>query len=268
MIPKVIWQTYKDDFKSMSVQAQRCAATWKKNNRDYTYKYFNDKEAAEIILKDFGQEWHDLFINVPIGVVRGDIFRYLIIYKYGGVYSDIDTICNMPISEWIDGPIDERKEYDAIFSVELFKNNEYMPHRICQWTFAAAPGLEIFKNVIDKVKVKLQTIDWNSVTDVNHAVHFVSGPDIFSLAILEEMGFAKTVHDEIVVDPKVNLLTNVEYVNNSEYAINNNIFIYGNKHSGLFNKRAVKHMYAGNSEHWNDGVYVQWKKQTIENNNT
>jgi len=263
MIPKIIWQTYKDDFKAIPVQAQRCAATWKKQNRGYKYNYFNDKEAASLILKDFGQEWHDLFVNVPIGVVRGDIFRYLMIYKYGGIYSDIDTACQVPISEWIDGPTESKGDYDAVFAVELLRGSSQKPYRICQWTFAAAPGLEIFKNIIDNVKIKLQTINWDEVDDVNNAVHYVSGPEVFSLSVLEAMGFATTVGEELVVDPKVDLLNNAEYVVNSKYAIDNKIFIYGNEHSGLFNRRAVKHMYAGSSEAWNDGLYVQWKKQTI-----
>ena len=263
MIPKIIWQTYKDDFKSIPVQAQRCAVTWKKQNRGYQYKYFSDKEAAEIILQDFGKVWYDLFINVPIGVVRGDIFRYLMIYQYGGVYSDIDTVCQIPISEWIDGPIDKKDDYDAIFSVELFGGGLSYPHRICQWTFAAAPKMEIFKNIIDSVKHQLETIDWNSVTNVNEAVHYVSGPDIFSLAILEAMGFANKDSGELLPNSDLNLLTNASMVNDSEYAKKNKIYIYGDQHSGLFNKRAVKHLYAGSAQSWNDGVYVQWKSQKV-----
>lgn len=264
MIPKTIWQTYKDDFKKIPIQAQRCAATWKKQNRGYKYVYMNDQEAADIILKDYGQEWHDLFVNVPIGVIRGDIFRYLMIYKYGGVYSDIDTTCQVPISEWIDGPIENKGDYDAIFAVELLKSDNVQKlHRICQWTFAAAPGLSIFKNIIDQVKVQLETIDWNSITDVNIAVHNISGPDIFSLAILEEMGFTKKVNGKIVPSNDVDLLNNVSLINNSKYAKDNKIFIYGDNHSGLFNRRAVRHLYAGSSENWNDGVYVQWKKTIL-----
>lgn len=264
MIPKIIWQTYKDDFKNIPVQAQKCAATWKKQNRGYKYNYLNDKEAAAIILKDFGQDWHDLFINVPIGVVRGDIFRYLMIYKYGGVYSDIDTTCQIPITEWIDGPVGKKGDYDAIFAVELLKGASQKPYRICQWTFAAKPGLEIFKNVIDNVKIKLETIDWNSIDNVNDAVHYVSGPDIFSLSILESMGFAHKTENGLEPDHKIDLLNNVSMVNNSQYAQDNKIFIYGDEHSGLFNRRAVKHLYAGSSENWNDGVYVQWKKHVMQ----
>ena len=263
MIPKIIWQTYKDDFNSMSIQAQRCAATWKKQNRGYQYRYFNDQDAADIILKDYGQEWHDIFVNVPIGVVRGDIFRYLMIYKYGGVYSDIDTVCQVPISEWIDGPVENKNKYNAIFSTEIFKQDINKSYRICQWTFAAAPGMEILKNVIDKVKHQLVTINWDSVTDINTTIHYLSGPDIFSLAILEAMGFASEVDGKLKADSNVDLLRNVSYVNESQYAKDNKIFIYGDNKSGLFSRRAVKHMYAGSSENWNDGLYVQWKKQTI-----
>lgn len=263
MIPKTIWQTYKDDFKNIPVQAQRCAGTWKKQNRTYKYNYLNDVEAASKILEDFGQEWHDIFVNVPIGVVRGDIFRYLMIYKYGGVYSDIDTTCQIPISEWIDGPINNKGPYDAIFAVELLKGDAQKIDRLCQWTFACAPEMEIIGKVIENTKHALQTIDWSSVEDVNVAVHYTTGPDIFSYSILQAMGFASLIDGKFVIDKSVDLLNNVDIVNNSQYAKDNKIFIYGNENSGLFNRRAVRHMYAGSSEKWNDGTYVQWKKQTI-----
>ena len=77
------------------------------------------------------------------------------------------------------------------------------------------------------------------------------------------MGFANKTENGLEPDHRIDLLNNVSMVNNSQYAQDNKIFIYGDEHSGLFNRRAVKHLYAGSSENWNDGVYVQWKKQVI-----
>lgn len=264
MIPKIVWQTYKDDFNSISFQAQKCSMSWRKLNPDYKHKYFSDKDAENIIKEHYGDEWLEIFKNVPVGVIRGDIFRYLMIYKFGGVYSDIDTLCLVPIREWIDGPIDNKDEYNAIFSVELLKGDSQKIDRLCQWTFAAAPGMEIMGKVVDNVKNALTTIDWSKVDDVNIAVHNTSGPDIFSYSILEAMGFATKTPTGFNIDPSIDLLNNVDLVNNSKYCKDNKIFIYGNKRSGLFNNRAVRHLYAGSSDKWNDGVYVQWKKQTIE----
>ena len=39
--------------------------------------------------------------SLPKNVERADFFRYMVILKYGGVYSDIDTECRRPLSSII-----------------------------------------------------------------------------------------------------------------------------------------------------------------------
>ena len=39
--------------------------------------------------------------SLPKNVERADFFRYMVILKYGGVYSDIDTECRQPLSSII-----------------------------------------------------------------------------------------------------------------------------------------------------------------------
>lgn len=264
-IPKIIWQTYKDDLETTSIQLQKCVNSWKVNNKDYEHRYYNDNDAAELILKDFGQEWYDLFMNVPLGVIRADIFRYLVIYKYGGIYSDIDTICRVPIDTWITGPAKYEKDYNAIFAAEIVGKDIKVVDRICQWTFASAPNNPIFKNIVDNVFNALKNVDWSKVDNVVDTIHYVTGPNIFSYSILNEMGFAKTINGKYVTDPKLNLCNNSSYINQSEYAINNKVYIYGDKNLGFFNVKAVKHLYAGSNEEWaeNNKTYAQWKKQII-----
>lgn len=262
-IPKIIWQTYKDDLDKTSIYIQKCVNTWKIYNKDYEHRYFNDQQAGELILKDFGQEWYDLFTNVPLGVIRADIFRYLVIYKYGGIYSDIDTICKVPIDNWINGPEKRKDSYKAIFAAELVGRDVLIADRICQWTFASSPENPIFKNIVDNVFVALKNTNWSKVDDMIKTIHYVTGPNIFSYSILNEMGFAKTIDGTYVIDSRVNLYNNAKYINDSEYAINNKVYIYGDKHVGFFNVKAVKHLYGGSNEQWaeNNKDYIQWKKQ-------
>ena len=261
-IPKIIWQTYKTDFNDLPITPKRTAQTWKRLNKTYKYKYLSDKDVEDFVFKYYGKDWHELLMSVPLGVIKADIFRYLIIYKFGGVYTDIDTQCIMPIDTWIRGLRSPYKEYDAVFGAEVVGDGQF-PYRICQWTFAAKPNLPIFKTLIDNVYEALSNIDWSTVKDHNHAIHFTSGPNIFSYSILSHLGMASTIDGEHVYDINVDLLNNVKYVNESEESIKNNIYIYGNEHSNMFKRKAVRHMFAGSSEKWNDGVYVQWKKQKI-----
>jgi alpha 1,6-mannosyltransferase len=261
-IPKIIWQTYKTDFLDLPDTAKRTAQTWKRQNKHYKYKYLNDQEVEDFVLKYYGKDWHNLLISVPLGVIKADIFRYLIIYKFGGIYTDLDTKCIMPIDTWIRGLKSPYKDYDAVFGAEVVGDGQY-PYRICQWTFAAKPGLPVFKTLIDNVYDALSNTDWSKVDNHNHTVHFTSGPNIFSYSILSHLNLANTINNEHIYDPKVNLLTNVEFLNNHDNTLKNNLYFYGNEHAYMFRRKAVKHMFAGSSQAWNDGQYVQWKKQSI-----
>ena len=44
-----------------------------------------------------------------------DIFRYMIVYVYGGVYSDIDTYCLKSIENWFEG----HEGVSAIIGIEV-----------------------------------------------------------------------------------------------------------------------------------------------------
>lgn len=264
-IPKIIWQTYKDSKEDLDKYAQRCMHTWIVNNKSYEHRYLNDEEAGKLILSDYGKEWYELFINVPIGVVRGDIFRYLVIYRYGGVYSDLDTICRDPIDAWINGPIKKQNEYNSIFAAEIVGKQDIITNRVCQWTFASVPESPIFKNIIDNVYIALKNTDWSKIDNLVDAIHYISGPNIFTYSVLNTMGFAKSEEGKYIIDPKVNFASNSDYVNNSKYALENKVHIFGDKYFGIFNRKSVRHLYGGSNENWSleNSNYVQWKKENL-----
>lgn len=65
--------------------------------------------ADEPLLPLIIKEYHSL----PKGVLRADLFRYLILLIHGGIYTDTDTACVRPLSTW--PGIDLRnKRYDTL----------------------------------------------------------------------------------------------------------------------------------------------------------
>jgi mannosyltransferase OCH1-like enzyme len=78
-IPKIIWQTYKDPFDQLSDYIKNAANTWKKINLNYEYKYLDDKDAREFVLKEFGNEWIEIFDSYPLNVMRADLLRYMVL---------------------------------------------------------------------------------------------------------------------------------------------------------------------------------------------
>lgn len=167
MIPKIIWQTYKDPFNQLPQHAKDCAQTWKDLNPEYKYMYMDDNEAKSFILHEFGEDWLSIFNNYPIGVMRGDLWRYMIINKYGGVYADLDTVCNKPISSWI------KKDYDLIVS-----DDEDLP-TYTQFAFAGSPNNKITEIVLELIKQASQKIN----IEDKQMVHYTTGVDIWTKAI-------------------------------------------------------------------------------------
>ena len=50
------------------------------------------------------QETREMLKSFPIGGMKGDYWRYFMLYKVGGVYIDIDMLPIKPIYEWQDYP--------------------------------------------------------------------------------------------------------------------------------------------------------------------
>jgi mannosyltransferase OCH1-like enzyme len=228
MIPKVIWQTYKDPFDQLQPYMLDAVNTWKTLNPEYEYRYMDDDQAAQFILEEYGQEWHDLFIGLPVGVMRGDLWRYMIIYKYGGVYADLDTECLNPINVWLN------EEYEMIVCPETNLH-------FCQWTFAASAGNPVLKSVLDTIKEKLINPTYGSP----HFVHTHTGPAVWTEGIMKAL------------DIKVNNLIDDHLLLNSSYNAKLYKFhCYGGENWRIFHFVDVKHIYG--SQKWDDGNYIQW----------
>jgi mannosyltransferase OCH1-like enzyme len=228
MIPKVIWQTYKDPFDQLQPYMLDAVNTWKILNPEYEYRYMDDSQAAQFILEEYGQEWHDLFVGLPVGVMRGDLWRYMIIYKYGGIYTDLDTECLNPINTWLN------EEYEIIVCPETNLH-------FCQWTFAASAGNPILKSVLDTIKEKLINPTYGSP----HFVHTHTGPAVWTEGIMKAL--------DIKVD---NLIDDHLLLNSSNNAKLYKFHCYGGENWRIFHFIDVKHIYG--SQKWDDGNYIQW----------
>ena len=95
MIPKIIWQGGEVEYNSLSDVQRPSAETWQKLNPDWEYRYSsNDKKREEVYAYslDLG-----LLYDQVVGPFKCDIWRYIMLYQYGGVYADLDTGAVLPL---------------------------------------------------------------------------------------------------------------------------------------------------------------------------
>ena len=95
MIPKIIHQTAPADKSKWHPIWEICQNSWKENfpSPEYSYKFWNDDDLYNLIKTDFPdylQLYNDFGRDV---ILKVDFARYAILYKYGGIYSDMDFLC-------------------------------------------------------------------------------------------------------------------------------------------------------------------------------
>lgn len=133
-IPKIIWQTMKTN--KVPVFIKSYADSWIEMNPEYEYRFYDDNDIIDFLENDF-PEYLKGYNNLKYGASKADLWRYLIIYKYGGVYADIDCMCINPLREWIDR--------DKSFVTALGTNSD-----ICQWLIISIPKNPLFLRAAQK----------------------------------------------------------------------------------------------------------------------
>ena len=101
-IPKYIFQTITNK-KDINDDIQKNIDYLRAKNPEYKYVLFDENDRIDFIKKNYNKDILDtyLLINPNYGPARADLFRYLLMYKYGGIYLDIKSSCNTPFSDII-----------------------------------------------------------------------------------------------------------------------------------------------------------------------
>lgn len=89
-IPKIVHQTYYT--KELPPEIQNNINKMQSENPDWVFKLYDDNDIDSFILKYYPdlKKFYDR-INPRYGAAKADFFRYLIVYKEGGVYLDIKS---------------------------------------------------------------------------------------------------------------------------------------------------------------------------------
>lgn len=195
--PKKIWQTWKvgRDDEAFPGQFRSMSETWLSKNPDHEYSLLSDAECLQIVRDIFKSlpQVVDAYTQMPKSILRADFFRYLIIYAKGGVYSDIDTVCHKPISQWSSA---SKKLAGEPLDVGLTIGIEADPDRpdwhdwyarrvqFCQWTIQLKPGhpalVELIARITENTIRRINDKTINDVDEHNRGVMDWTGPAIWT----------------------------------------------------------------------------------------
>lgn len=96
MIPKIIHMTYKHRVHPKYINA------WKKLNPEYKIMFSLDNACIKFLNENFQPSFGNLFIKIPQGMYKADLWRLCKLYIEGGVYADVDLVPHTPINKLIE----------------------------------------------------------------------------------------------------------------------------------------------------------------------
>ncbi|KAA8733307.1 hypothetical protein F4V57_08770 [Acinetobacter qingfengensis] len=188
-IPKTIHQTYHSTV--LPVEIKRIVERLKLKNPDWEYKFYDDNQCSLYILKNYGKEMLNLYnlINPSYGAAKADFFRYLLLYKEGGIYLDIKSSCEIPLSELIkpedeffisNWPNENGEFKRAGLKIEL----RHIPYgEYQQWYIITKPNSPFLKAVIDHVIYNIKHYNPWKHSVAKRGVLKLTGPIVYTLAI-------------------------------------------------------------------------------------
>ncbi|WP_367865333.1 glycosyltransferase family 32 protein [Pedobacter sp. WC2423] len=89
-IPKIIHQTWKDE--TIPEQFVDSVNSWKNLHQDWKYLLWTDEMNINFLETHF-PDFLDTYHKYESHIQRVDAIRYFILYKFGGVYVDLDFHC-------------------------------------------------------------------------------------------------------------------------------------------------------------------------------
>lgn len=218
MIPKNIFQTHKSmQYLTTKPKLFMAMNTWKK--KDYSHNFYDDQKCFDFMRDHFSGDVFHCYCKLPMAVMKADLWRYCVIYKFGGIYADIDTICK--------------------FSPNIFINETLLcvapenSTHLCQWAFAAPAQSPVLKCIID---LAVERIKNTEVMKGEHIIHYLTGPGVFTDGIEKYLRY----NNQLTFEDKKSYF---QYPNSRVLRV----FNYDN-----FHKNVVVHLFAGQDK---DGWY-------------
>jgi len=219
VIPKIIHKTGPQSLENLSIEIDNLFKKTIENNPDYKIQYYDDIDCYEIIKNNFEPDVLYAYNMLKPTAYKADLFRYCILYLYGGIYSDLTQNFLVPLNNIIDFNKDTLILTEDRYIKEV-KNKCIQISFIC-----SIPKNIIFKKAIDKVVLNVKNNYYG------YSMFDITGPCLFK-NVLNNVNI-----NYILKSKQVDNDTIIDY-NNSIKIIN----MYSkNHHKMLYNKNNLRY---------------------------
>jgi len=215
MIPKNIFQTHKSmRYIQSKPKLLNAVNSWRKLTGDFNYYFYNDKMCDIFMQNNFDEKVNKAYSMLPMKVMKADLWRYCVLYKYGGIYADTDTVCKVNPNVFIN---------NAYINISPEPGHPYF----CQWTFSAPANSPILKKVIDLSVERIL----NTEIKGEHIIHYLTGPECFTDGIMQYFR-----ENNIPVSNNLSVYNKLQL---------ENVHVFN---PSVFHDRFITHLYAGSDK--------------------
>jgi hypothetical protein len=171
----------------------------KKNCGNLIYKLWNFDDAHTFVKNNYPIFLDFLTMETPFPIIKCDFFRYLLMYHYGGVYTDLDFICIRPFDTFINFLNEKRINYfpntvdnPSIILSEEWLNSSSFTNTLHNGILVSLKEKHPFwlKLVMD---IYTNIVLLKNVPSKNDDVYFISGPKKLCSFFKDNLGFFKDV---------------------------------------------------------------------------
>ena len=157
-------------------------------NPEAEFHFLDDAAQRAWVVKHFPRDVVDAYDDLPLAVMRADLWRYMVVLKEGGLYADSDVLVTEPFAEW--EALDPAMGCEVVIGLE----NDF---HLCQWAiFSLRPHHPLLDNVVSFVLRRImegsrKSLKWTELLRLDEPVHFVheyTGPKVWTQGVLDYFG--------------------------------------------------------------------------------
>lgn len=181
-IPKIIFSTWKS--KTDLGNFTEYVNSVKNKNKDFKYIIYDDYD-CDLFVKNYYPQYYKYYKKLELPVQKADLWRYLIVYHYGGWYCDMDIYSYSSFNTIdIPGKYDEElmiveQEFPGPLKRNFYRNIQY-----AQYWFAATPKHPVIFNIIERVIYNIKSEKYSKDLGDEYTL-YLTGPVPFTDEILE-----------------------------------------------------------------------------------
>ena len=147
-IPLQVFQTYKRNMNYNVLQGMKLL---RDKNTEFKFYFYDDEDMKKFIVLNFDEEVLNAFNSLKSNSYKADLFRYCILYKYGGIYLDIKFVMedNLSLKELLNDNV--YVVDDTICTREFKEYDNTIGEFIYQIILVSKPENIIFSQAIQKI---------------------------------------------------------------------------------------------------------------------